>query len=145
MLLWQGRPTVEGRGRRRQLDPALRVEVGEPAERLCWRSAPQRPAPPRPRLRSARTSWPCCAPTVAPETSFTDPKSLNNLIEKLDAASVKLTEGKNADAVEKLVDFQTTLNALATAPKPKVDPAVAQSLTTEAQGVIDCINVIGSA
>jgi hypothetical protein len=67
------------------------------------------------------------------------------LIEKLDAASVKLTEGKNADAVEKLVDFQTTLNALATAPKPKVDPAVAQSLTTEAQGVIDCINVIGSA
>lgn len=58
---------------------------------------------------------------------------------------MKLAEGKNADAVEKLVDFQATLNALATAPKPKIDPAVAQSLITEAQGVIDCINMIGSA
>jgi anionic cell wall polymer biosynthesis LytR-Cps2A-Psr (LCP) family protein len=85
------------------------------------------------------------ANTVAAETSFANPKSFNNLVEKLDAAAAKLAEGKNADAVQKLVDFQTTLNALATAPKPKVDPAVAQSLIAAAQGVIDCINMIGSA
>jgi len=66
-------------------------------------------------------------------------------VAKLDAASAKLAEGKNADAVQKLVDFQTTLNALATARQPKVDPAVAQSLIAEAQGVIDCINTIGTA
>jgi hypothetical protein len=85
------------------------------------------------------------ANTVAAETSFDNPKSFNNLVEKLDAAAAKLAEGKNADAVQKLVDFQTTLNALATAPKPKVDPAVARSLIAEAQSVIDCINMIGSA
>jgi anionic cell wall polymer biosynthesis LytR-Cps2A-Psr (LCP) family protein len=85
------------------------------------------------------------ANTVAAETSFDNAKSFNNLVEKLDAAAAKLAEGKNADAVQKLVDFQTTLNALATAPKPKVDPAVAQSLVVDAQGVIDCINMIGSA
>jgi len=67
------------------------------------------------------------------------------LVAKLDAAATKLSEGKDADAVQKLVDFQTTLNALATAAKPKVDPAVAQALITEAQAVIDCINTIGPA
>jgi FIMAH domain-containing protein len=85
------------------------------------------------------------ANTVAAETSFDNPNSFNNLVAKLDAAAAKFAEGKNADAVQKLVDFQTTLNALATAPKPKVDPVVAQSLIAEAQGVIDCINMIGSA
>ena len=63
----------------------------------------------------------------------------------LDAASAKLAAGKNADAVNKLVDFQTTLNALATAPKPKVDPTVAGTLSGEAPGVIDCINAVGTA
>jgi hypothetical protein len=85
------------------------------------------------------------ANTVASETSFALPNSFNNVVAKLDASAAKLAEGKNADAVEKLVDFQTTLNALATASKPKVDPAVAQSLIAEAQGVIDCIDAIGSA
>ena len=85
------------------------------------------------------------ANTVAAETSFANEKSMNSAVAKLDAASAKLAEGKNADAVQKLVDFQTTLNALATAPQPKVDPAVAQSLIAEAQGVIDCINTIGTA
>ena len=84
------------------------------------------------------------ADTLAAETSFTNAKSVTSLTSKVDAASVKLAEGKNADAVQKLVDFQTLLNALATAPKPKLDPATAQALSTEAQGVIDCINSIGS-
>ena len=85
------------------------------------------------------------AGTVAAETSFGDAKSFSNAVAKLDAASAKLAEGKNADAAQKLVDFQTTVGALAAAPKPKLDPAVAQSLIAETQGVIDCINTIGSA
>jgi hypothetical protein len=83
--------------------------------------------------------------TVAAETSFTNANSVTGLIEKLDAASTKLTEGANADAVQKLGDFQASLTSLATAAKPKVDPGAAESLTAEAQGVIDCINAIGTA
>ena len=85
------------------------------------------------------------ADTLAAQSSFTNTKDLNGLVAKLDAATTKLTEGKNADAVTKLVDFQTTLNALAMAAKPKVDPTVAQTLTAEAQGVIDCVKGIGTA
>jgi hypothetical protein len=44
-----------------------------------------------------------------------------------------------------LVDFQSALNTLATAPKPKVDPAVAQALSDDAQGVSVCIDEIGTA
>jgi hypothetical protein len=83
------------------------------------------------------------ADTVAAQTSFTNVVDFTNQVAKLDEASAKLTEGKNADAVQKLVDFQTTLTALSTAAKPKVDPATAQTLIAEAQGVIDCINAIG--
>lgn len=85
------------------------------------------------------------ADTVAAQASFTNQTDLDNLVAKLDAASAKLAAGKNADAVQKLVDFQVKLTELASAPKPKVDPAVAQALITEAQGVIDCINAIETA
>jgi hypothetical protein len=84
------------------------------------------------------------AKTVAAQGSFTNAKDFNGAVAKLDAASSKLSEGKNADAVQKLTDFQTQLNSLATAPKPKLDPGTAQQLTAEAQGVIDCINAIGT-
>ena len=84
------------------------------------------------------------ADTVAAESSFTNQKSVDGEVGKLDDAAAKLTEGKNADAVQKLIDFQSTLNLLATAAKPKVDPGTAQSLGAEAQGVIDCINSVGS-
>jgi hypothetical protein len=84
------------------------------------------------------------ADTVAAGTSFTNPQSVTGVIGKLDDASTKLAEGKNADAVLKLGDFQTTLNSLATAPKPKLDPGTAETLTAEAQGVIDCINALGT-
>ena len=59
--------------------------------------------------------------TVAAQSSFTNQTSFTGEIAKLDAASTKLVEGKDADAVQKLTDFQSTLNSLATAPKPK-DP-----------------------
>lgn len=85
------------------------------------------------------------ADTVAAQTSFTNANSVTSLTAKVDAASEKLAEGKNADAVQKLVDFQTTLDSLATAPKPKVEASTALSLTAETQGVIDCINAIDAA
>ena len=77
--------------------------------------------------------------------SFTNAKDADRLVDKLDAAAAKLAAGKSADAVEKLTDFQTTLNALAGAPKPKVESEAAQALVTQAQGVVDCINAIGVA
>jgi hypothetical protein len=83
--------------------------------------------------------------TLAAQASFTNQKDVGGLLAKLDAASAKLAAGKNTDAVAKLVDFQTTLNTLAAAPKPKVDAAVAQALSAEAQGAIGCINEIGTA
>ena len=82
------------------------------------------------------------AGTEAARSSFANQKDVDSLLGKLDAASTKLAGGKSADAVDKLVGFQGTLAALATAPKPKVDPAVAQGLSTDAQAVIDCINAI---
>jgi hypothetical protein len=77
--------------------------------------------------------------------SFANQKDVVGLVEKVDDAGAKLAAGKNADAVQKLTAFQATLNALATAPKPKVDSHVAQTLGSEAQGVIDSINAIGAA
>jgi hypothetical protein len=82
--------------------------------------------------------------TLAAQASFTSEKDVAGRVAKVDAASAKLAAGKTTDAVGKLVDFQTTLDALA-APKPKVDPAVAQALNAEAQGVVVCINEIGTA
>lgn len=85
------------------------------------------------------------ADTVAAEGSFTNAKDLTRAIAKLDAADAKLDAGKNADAAAKVADFQAILTSLATAAKPKLDPAVAQQLVEEAQGVIDCIGAIDAA
>jgi hypothetical protein len=82
--------------------------------------------------------------TLAAQASFTNQKDVEGLVAKVDAASATLAAGKNTDAVAKLVDFQTTLNTLAVAPKPKVDPAVAEALSAEAQDVIVCINELGT-
>ena len=83
--------------------------------------------------------------TLAAQTSFTNQKDVDALVAKVDDASAKLAAGKNTDAIAKLVNFQTTLNALAMAPKAKVDPAAAQALGAEAQGVVGCIEEIGTA
>jgi hypothetical protein len=69
--------------------------------------------------------------------------TVDRLVVKLDDASTKLTEGKYADAVAKLTGYQTTLDQLAGAPKPKVDPTAAGTLNAGAQGVIDCILTLG--
>ena len=91
---------------------------------------------------------------VEVEPSFVNPvKDRTGLLGKLDAAAAKLAEGKNADAIQKLTNFQDTLRALADQPKPKIDPVAAQRLAGRgdpatlqpgAQDVIDCINKIGT-
>ena len=83
--------------------------------------------------------------TLGAQASFANERDVTRLVDKLAAASTKLDGGKNADAVQKLVDFQNSLNAIASTPKAKLDPAVAQSLSAEAQGVISCINAVGTA
>lgn len=82
--------------------------------------------------------------TVAAQTLFTNQKDVDSEIGKLDEAATKLSEGSNADAVQKLGDYQSALTSLAIAAKAKVDPATAQTLNAEAQGVIDSINAIGA-
>ena len=58
---------------------------------------------------------------------------------KLVAASSKLDEGKFLDAIAKLVDFRTSVENLAAAPKPKISQADAQLLITDANNAIACI------
>jgi hypothetical protein len=62
-----------------------------------------------------------------------------NLAAKLTAASAKLTEGKYLDAIDKLLDFRTSVEKLATAPKPKISLADAQLLITDVDNAIACI------
>ena len=82
------------------------------------------------------------ADTAAAETAFLHARDFGSAIGKLDAAASKLAEGKSPDAIQKLADFQSLLNRLATAEKPKLDPAVAASLVAEAQAVAGCIGAI---
>jgi hypothetical protein len=81
-------------------------------------------------------------PQRSAQGSFTNAKDFNGAVAKLDAAALKLSEGKSADAAAKVGDFQSLLTALSTAPKPKLDPSVADRLVVEAHGVVDCINAI---
>jgi hypothetical protein len=81
--------------------------------------------------------------TVEAADSFADAHTVGRLLIKLDDASTKLTESKNAEAVGKLIGYQTTLTQLATAAKPKVDPTTGATLTTQAEGVIGCILALG--
>lgn len=83
--------------------------------------------------------------TIAAQSSFTNAKDFDSAVEKLDAAALKLSEGKNADAAQKLADYQGLLGRLSTAPKPKLSPETADALVSEAQTVVDCINAIESA
>jgi hypothetical protein len=66
-----------------------------------------------------------------------------SLQSKLVGASTKLAEGKNEEAMTKLVDFQTSVEKLATAPKPKISQADAQLLMTDANNAIACIQSLG--
>jgi hypothetical protein len=62
-----------------------------------------------------------------------------NLDAKLADASTKLAEGKFEDAIAKLVDFRTSIENLAAAPKPKIGQEDAQLLIANANNAITCI------
>lgn len=58
---------------------------------------------------------------------------------KLDGASTKLDQAKFADAIAKLVDFQSQVAQLAGGGKPKIDQAAADLLTAGAGDAITCV------
>ena len=82
------------------------------------------------------------ADTLAAAASFSNSDDMNGLVGKVDNASVELVAGKNTDAVLKLNDYQAKLTDLASALKPKVDPAVAATLSTAAVQAAGCISSI---
>ena len=67
-------------------------------------------------------------------------KNRTNLVAKLDDASQKLAEGKNADAIQKLTNFRDTVATLNT--YGKVDPDDANALISGANAAIDCITAV---
>lgn len=62
-----------------------------------------------------------------------------SLESKLTSASTKLDEEKFQDAIDKLVDFRTSVENLATAPKPKISQEDAALLIADANNAIACI------
>ena len=62
-----------------------------------------------------------------------------SLESKLTGASTKLAEGKYLDAIDKLIDFRTSVEKLASAPKPKISQADADLLIADANRAIACI------
>ena len=66
------------------------------------------------------------------------------LVAKADAASEKLGENKVGDALEKLRDYDSTLDLLSLAPKPKVSAADYATLNTEVESAIACVEGISA-
>jgi hypothetical protein len=64
-------------------------------------------------------------------------KNRMGLLTKLDDASAKLAEGKNADAIQKLTNFRDTVAALNT--QGKINPDDANTLISGANDAIVCI------
>lgn len=62
-----------------------------------------------------------------------------SLQSKLDGASTKLDEGKLQDAVDKLVDFRTSVESLVFAAKPKISQGDADLLISDVNAAIACI------
>jgi hypothetical protein len=79
---------------------------------------------------------------VAAKSSFTNHEDYVGGLEKLYSVWPRLSDVTHPFVEEDLTDFQARVNALATAPQAKLDPAVAQRLTAEAQDVIDCANTL---
>lgn len=67
-------------------------------------------------------------------------KNRTGLLTKLDNASAKLAEGKNADAIQKLTNFRDTVAALNT--QGKIDPNDANTLISGANDAIACITAL---
>ena len=67
-------------------------------------------------------------------------KNRAGLLTKLDNASAKLAEGKNADAIQKRTNFRDTVAALNA--QGKIDPADANTLILGANDAIACITAL---
>jgi len=67
-------------------------------------------------------------------------KNRTGLVTKLDNASLKLAEGKNADAIQKLTNFRDTVAALNT--QGKINPDDANTLISGANDAIACIRAL---
>ena len=81
--------------------------------------------------------------TESKETTFIGQnaeKNRTNLMAKLDNASQKLAEGKNADAIQKLTDFETRVNSLAGS--GTITPEDAQTLVSGADDAMTCITAL---
>ena|SRR5687767_2733530 len=74
---------------------------------------------------------------TAAATSFVNSKDQAGLLGKLDNSSAALTAGKNADAVQKLTDFRTKVQALGS--NGKLGAEDAARLDAEAAAAIGCI------
>jgi hypothetical protein len=84
--------------------------------------------------------WPLRQNTYAAKSSFTNPQDLTANLQILDSVLMRLTDVKHPYVEEDLTRFQTNLNTLAA--QRKLDPAVAQTLSAQAQDVIDCANTL---
>jgi len=69
-------------------------------------------------------------------------KDRSGLLDKLTNANTKLSDGKNADAVVKLQDFQAQVRMLGQT--GKLAPGDAESLAAGADAAIACVNSIGA-
>jgi hypothetical protein len=67
-------------------------------------------------------------------------KDRAGLLDKLDAATTKLGEGKFSDAIQKLTDFRTKVEELNAAAEPKINPDDAAALIAGADDAIACID-----
>ena len=69
-------------------------------------------------------------------------KNRTGLLTKLDNASLKLAEGKNADAIQKLTNFRDTVATLNT--QGKINPDDANTLISGANDAISCVESLGA-
>lgn len=69
-------------------------------------------------------------------------QTYDSLSSKLQAAIAKLGQGKYADAVRKLEDFQNAVIAMRDAAKPKLSAADAGLLLDGVDGAITCIGLL---
>ena len=81
-------------------------------------------------------------------TATTDATSLDKmgplLVAKLDSAALRLGD-KTGDALAKLVDYDTALDALHAAPKPKVNDADYAILDSSIADPISCVEAVASS
>ena len=61
------------------------------------------------------------------------------LLSKAQNASLKLNQGKFADALQKLLDYQAKINALSLAAKPKISTGDFTTLSTAVADAIACV------